>query len=90
MHFYLRRSLAQRIRMVPKNSPPDAEYVKLPDFIQVAGTLGEPKAELNKLALAGTFRERLTDKIPGVTDKIPGASDKTGGFNPLNLIKPKN
>lgn len=90
MHFYLRRSLAQRIRMVPKNSPPDAEYVKLPDFIQVAGTLGEPKAELNKLALAGTFLERLTDKIPGVTDKIPGASDKTGGFNPLNLIKPKN
>ena len=83
MHFYLRRDLAQKIKMMPKNTPPDAAYVKLPEFIQVAGSLGEPKAELNKVALAGTLLEKLADKIPG-------ANDKTGSFNPLNLLKPKN
>ena len=83
MHFYLRRDLAQKIKMMPKNTPPDAAYVKLPEFIQVAGSLGEPKAELNKVALAGTLLEKLADKIPA-------ANDKTGGFNPLNLLKPKN
>ena len=49
----------------------------------MAGSLGEPKAELNKVALAGTLLEKLADKIPA-------ANDKTGGFNPLNLLKPKN
>jgi hypothetical protein len=82
MHFYLRSSFAKRIRMFPKNTSPDAQYAKLPDFIKVAGTIGAPKPELNKLALTGTVLEKALDRIPGL-------NEKTGGFNPLDLFRPK-
>jgi len=80
MHFYARRAVAQRIRLLPKGTPPDAKYAKLPDFIKVAGTLGEPKAELNKLALSGALLEKAVDKVPGLKEKL-------GGINPLDLFK---
>ena len=77
MHFYLRRNLAERIKMVPRNMPPDAPYAKLPDFIKVAGTLGAPKAELNALALSGSVLEKVTDKI-GLKEKAGGLLDLLG------------
>jgi hypothetical protein len=80
MHFYARRAVAQRIHLLPKGTPPDAKYAKLPDFIKVAGTLGEPKAELNKLALSGALLEKAVDKVPGLKEKL-------GGINPLDLFK---
>jgi len=80
MHFYLRRNLAERIKMAPRNTPPDAAYAKLPDFIKVAGTLGAPKAELNALALGGGVLEKVTDKI--------GLKEKAGGLLDL-LVRPK-
>jgi len=36
----------------------------------MAGTLGEPKAELNALTIGGTVLEKVTDKV---------VKDKTGG-----------
>ena len=80
MHFYARRAVAQRIHLLPKGTPPDAKYAKLPDFIKVAGTLGEPKAELNKLALSGALLDKAVDKVPGLKEKL-------GGINPLDLFK---
>jgi len=77
MHLSLKRSLAQRVGKIPRNTPPDAAYVKMPDFVNVVGTVGSPKPEINKLALAGTISERLLDKALG---------DKAGGLNPLNLL----
>jgi hypothetical protein len=77
MHLSLKRSLAQRVGKIPRNTPPDAAYVKMPDFVNIVGTVGSPKPEINKLALAGTISERLVDKALG---------DKAGGLNPLNLL----
>jgi hypothetical protein len=77
MHLWLRRSLAQRLGKIPRNTPPDANYVKMPDFIRVAGTVSEPKPELNRGALAGAIAEKFLDSA---------LKDKTGGLNPLNAL----
>jgi hypothetical protein len=77
MHLSLRRSLALRVGKIPRNTPPDAEYVKMPDFVNIVGTVGSPKPEINKTALVGTISEKLLDKALG--DKVPS-------LNPLNLL----
>ena len=87
MTFALRHSLAQKIHMVPSDTPPDAKYVRLPSFIQVAGTLDTPKAELNKAAVMGAGLQILTDKIPGLNDKTGGLLKGVGGL--LSGDKPK-
>lgn len=71
MHFSIRRSLAQKIRIAPKNVPADQKFAPLPDFIQVTGTLDapKPKLDLNIKSIAGTVLERVGDKIPGVNEK---------------------
>jgi hypothetical protein len=75
MHLWLRRALAQRIGKIPRNTAPEAEYVKMPDFVRVAGTVGTPKPELNRMALAGAVVDKLLDNA---------VKDQTGGLNPLN------
>lgn len=49
---HLRRSLAERASLLPDGAPTNAVYVKLPDFLTVKGTVGDPKTDINKLALA--------------------------------------
>jgi AsmA family len=70
--FYLRRSLAQKIGMLPANTPPDAAYVKMPNFLQIVGTLGDPKADINERALAGSIVGRVVEKVPGLNEKTGG------------------
>jgi type II secretion system protein N len=53
LRFQLRRSLADRARLVPRNTPPDAAYVPLPDFATVRGTLGNLTTELDPGAITG-------------------------------------
>ena len=47
----LERSVAQRINMAG-NTPTNATYAKLPDFLTMKGTLGNSKPEINPIALA--------------------------------------
>lgn len=49
----LRRSLAEKTRLIPSDTPTNAKYAKLPQFVSVKGTLGAPEADINKLVLAG-------------------------------------
>jgi hypothetical protein len=72
VNFYLKQSLAARAHMVPSGTPPDAPYAKLPPFLQVAGTLGAPKAEIDKKAVLGSALEIIADQIPGAKDKAGG------------------
>jgi hypothetical protein len=80
MHFHVPRATAQSIRMVPRNTPPDAAFVKLPDFIRVVGTLGSPKPELDKGALGRAA-------IQKAVDQTLGEKTKAAVPNPLNLLK---
>ncbi|MDW8380629.1 MAG: AsmA family protein [Verrucomicrobiota bacterium] len=48
LHLALERSLAEQIG---QRADPQADFVALPDFVTIRGTLGAPKAELNKVVL---------------------------------------
>ena len=47
----LSRSLAGQIGLVGADTPTNAVYVALPDFLKLQGTLGQPKAKIDKLVL---------------------------------------
>jgi len=69
MTFQLERALAQRIQVAPKDTPTNAAFVSLPEFIKVGGTVNAPKADLDLKSLAGAALLKYADKIPGVDDK---------------------
>src|SRR5207249_2728527 len=47
----VRRGLAEKINMVPAGTPTNAVYAKLPDYVTITGTIGDPKEKINKAAL---------------------------------------
>jgi hypothetical protein len=55
-------------------------YVKLPDFLTVKGTAGQPKAEINKLALFGTTLKAVGGTVPGTNIKPGGLLQGLGGL----------
>jgi uncharacterized protein involved in outer membrane biogenesis len=76
VEFALRRSLAETANLLPPKTPPDAQYVMLPRFVTVKGTLGEPKSDLNELALGGV----LLKSGASVAEKLGvNVGGKTGG-----------
>ena len=51
--FWLRRSLAERAKVMPANTPEDARFARLGNIYSLRGTIGAPEADPNKTALAG-------------------------------------
>jgi hypothetical protein len=47
----LNRSLGDQIGLVNSDTPTNAQYVALPDFLTMRGTIGAPKSDLDKRAL---------------------------------------
>jgi AsmA-like protein len=81
----LDRAVAQRINMVPPNTPTNAAYVQLPQFLAEKGTLGVPKMDINKLALAGAVLQGasgLAGKNSGLLQGLGAAL--TGGTSDAN------
>jgi len=60
----LSRSVAEQINLVPANAPTNTAYVKLPDFLTMRGTVGQPKTDINKVALAGTVFRGISSLVP--------------------------
>jgi hypothetical protein len=87
----LSRSVAQRINLLPANTPNDATFAKLPDFLTMKGTVGTPKADINKLALAGTALKSITSVIPSGTktgNLLQGIGGLVGGGNTTSTNAP--
>ena len=61
----LNRPIAQRLNMAA-NTATQPAYAKLPDFLTMRGTVGEPKTDINKLALVGTVVQGVTGAVPAV------------------------
>ena len=75
VEFALRRSLAEKSSLLPANTPSDARYARLPKFVTVKGTLGDPKSDLNEYALGGM----LLKSGVGIAEKLGVKVDlKTG------------
>jgi len=51
---------------VPAGTPTNAAYAKLPDFLTETGTIGNPKADVNKLALLSLAAKGIGGAIPGI------------------------
>ncbi len=73
----LSRELGDKIGLVTADIPTNQVYVALPDFLTMKGTLGNSKADINYLALAGLGLKTGA----GVVQNIGGAvGEKTGGI----------
>jgi hypothetical protein len=88
---FLTRTTALRMNLVPANTPTNAAYARLPDFLTMTGTLGQPRPDINKLALAGAVLKGAGAASPNSTGGIlqgvgelltgpaPGATNAPGG-----------
>jgi uncharacterized protein involved in outer membrane biogenesis len=74
----LERSVAQRINMAG-NTPTNVAYARLPDFLTLKGTLGEPKSDINKVALAGAVLQGVGGKAGQAGSALQGISSLLGG-----------
>ncbi|MDD9865989.1 MAG: DUF748 domain-containing protein, partial [Verrucomicrobiales bacterium] len=77
----IRRDLADKAGLIPKGTPLSAKFVKLPDFVKVGGTIGEPKTKTDKLAIVGLLGQSAAG-LPGTIE------NKAGGLleNAANLL----
>ncbi|MGI8966821.1 MAG: hypothetical protein ACR2H1_12150 [Limisphaerales bacterium] len=70
VNFNLRRSLAQKANLIPADAAPEAKYVKLPNFVKLAGTIGNPKSDINEVALGGLLLRSGSGIVGGKTGNI--------------------
>jgi len=49
----LSKTNAMKAKLAKEDSPLDGGYVKLPDFVNVGGTVGEPKVKIDELVIVG-------------------------------------
>ena len=61
---YLQRTMAAKANLLPPNAPTNAQFVELPPFVKVTGTLGTPKTDIDKLA-AAQIGARTILAVPG-------------------------
>src|SRR6185503_17788537 len=80
LHVWLQRGIADKLNTVPSDTPTNAAYAKLPDYVTIKGTIGEPKSDINKLALLGTTLKSLGGVIPGVDKKTGDLIQGLGGL----------
>ena len=61
----LERGTASRLGLLPANTPTGATYAKLPDFLVMKGTVGDPKKEINSKALIGLALQSAGGAVGG-------------------------
>lgn len=71
----LPRALASKLRF--GNVPADAEYMKLPTFVHLAGTLGDPTAKTDKAVIVGLTASGVAGALGG---KDGGVLQGIGGL----------
>ena len=76
----LSRPIAEKLNLVPTNTPTNAAYAKLPNFFTERGTIGEPQADINKGALAGLVLQSMTSGVPAAGSKVSGVLQGLGGL----------
>jgi uncharacterized protein involved in outer membrane biogenesis len=75
----LRRSLAERMNLLPANTPTNAAYANLPQFLTIKGTVGKPQPDINKLALTGTVLTGVGTRIQGGGGILQGVGSILSG-----------
>lgn len=80
----LSRSLAGQIGLVNSSTPTNAVYVALPDFLKMQGTVGKPKANVDKLVLVELAAKTGGGVIKGIGEaggeKVGSVVGAVGGL----------
>lgn len=80
----LSRPLGDKIGLVDANTPTNAVYVPMPQFLTMKGTLDKPKPDINYLALGALAAKTGAGLVKGVGgaagEKIGGALNLVGGI----------
>ena len=86
----LKRNLAERARMLPANAPADAQFVALPQFAKVTGTVGDPKTETDKTKIGGqlldTAGQLVGGKAGGILQGVGGLFKGDAGKSVTNAL----
>jgi hypothetical protein len=72
----LSRSVAQQVNLAAGSG----EYSKLPDFLTIKGTVGNPKSDINKVALLGTTLKAFTGSGQGTNSNTGSLIQGLGGL----------
>jgi hypothetical protein len=78
---FVSRSIGKQLNLVSGNTAANATYVPLPQFLTMKGTIGVPKADINKAALGGMAVQSLGGGIINTTTN--GASQVGNLLNQL-------
>ena len=81
---FVSRPIGKQLNLASGNAPANATYVPLPQFLTMKGTLGNPKADINKVAL-GEMAVKSLDS--GIINTAPNAASQVG--NLLNQLLKK-
>jgi hypothetical protein len=81
----LSRPVMQRLNLLAADTPTNALYAKLPNFLTLRGTVGNPKSDLDKVALLKTAAQGVTggkaggvlQGFQGLRSLVPGGSSVT-------------
>ena len=73
--------IGKQLNLASGNAPASATYVPLPQFLTMTGTIGNPKADINKVALGGMAVKSLGSGILGTATN--GASQVGNLLNSL-------
>jgi hypothetical protein len=74
----LDRSVAQRLNLAG-TTPLTNLYAKLPDFLTIKGTLGDPKRDINVVALGGAVLQGVGGKAGQAGGALQGLGGILGG-----------
>lgn len=75
----LSQAIAKKLNMTATNN---AAYVALPQFLTMTGTLGNAKANINKLALAGAAVHSLSGGLLNTSNAVPAVNNLLNKFLP--------
>jgi len=69
----LSQAIATRLKLTATTGSTNATYTTLPQFLTMTGTIGNPKANIDKLALAGVAARSISDSLlnPSGTNATP-------------------
>jgi hypothetical protein len=76
----LSRQIAQRLNLVATNTPTNAAYAKLDDFVSMKGTIGAAKPDINKLVLARIALHSFGGTGSGEAGQAQGLLQGLGGL----------
>ena len=94
VNFSLRRSHAEKLRLVSRDAPTNTAYVALPTLATVSGTLGAPEYKTDFKPLGGRLLQAVSG-IPGIEgtkagDALKGLSNFLPGSKSTNTVTGTN